>query len=299
LYYFGVIYFHSGKDKKFLATFVKKYSDMRAYFGLLCVLFFAASCNYDKEKALNYIEKAQTLYDSAEYASAKQLLDSLKILYPNEFELQKQGLKLSRQIELKNQERNLAFCDSMLTVRQSQAEVMKSEFLFEKDPIYDERGKYVDRRQKLENNLQCSYIRCSVDELGEMSLVSVYYGSQAIHHSQLRVSKATGEYAETQVVPYDGGLNYSFVDFGMISEIVTYTQDKGESVIQFISNNKDVALKADYLGGKNYSISISQKNKNALAKTFDLSIVLSDIEKLKAEKRKAEKKSAYLQAKVN
>jgi prepilin-type processing-associated H-X9-DG protein len=266
------------------------------FLGFFCVL---ASCRNDGDKAMTYLENARSLYESGQYESGKQLLDSIKILFPEELEVKKQGLQLSRLIDIRIQERNYAFCDSILPLLQAEAEVMKKQFLFEKDARYDEIGNYFDKRQKLENKLQRSYIRSSVNELGEFSLASVYYGSQAIRHTRLKVLGQGEEYTETDNIPHDGGVNYSFVDMGMTTEVVTYKGGKDKGVVSFIRNNKDKVLKAEYLGGKKYSFTISEEDKQALAKTLGFSEVLSGIEKMKKEKEKAEKRIEYLKEKAN
>jgi len=264
----------------------------------ICMLFFLIACNSNKKQAAAYIENVQKLYEQGEYTLAKSNLDSIKKLFPKEFEIQKQGLRLKRRIEIKEQERNLIFCDSMLKVRLAEAETAKSGFVFEKDPAYDEVGKYINKNQRLEAKLQTSYIRTNVNELGEILLSSVYYGSRPIHHSCLKVSKANGAYAETQNISYDGGLNYSFLDGGMTTEVVTYTQGKDNGVIQFIYNNKESALKAEFLGKGKYTFTISAADQNVLVKTVDFSIILSDIEKLKKEKEKSSQRLKYLENKL-
>jgi len=268
---------------------------------LIVLLLFIIACNSNKKQSIAYLENIQKLYDQGEYAQAKDRLDSIKILFPKEFEIQKQGLQLRRRIEVGEQERNLNFCDSLLKIRLAEAETMKSGFVFEKDPKYDEVGKYIDKSQQIEAKLQSSYIRTHVNERGEILLYSVYYGSRPIHHSRLKVSKSNGEYAETQLVPYDGGLNYSFVDGGMTTEIVTYTQGKDAGVIQFIYNNKDAALKAEYSssGKEKYTFTISPSDKSVLVKTFDFAAVLSDIDKLKKEKEKSSQRLKYLEEKLS
>jgi hypothetical protein len=258
------------------------------------LIFILISCNSNKKQALTYLEKAQTHYEQAEYELAKSTLDSLKIRFPKELEVRKKGLELNRRIETKVHERNLFFCDSLLNLLLAEAEVMKSGFLFEKDPEYDELGKYVEKSQRLENKLQRSYIRTGVNENGELLLSSVYYGSHPIHHSCLKVFKATGDSAETQIIPYDGGMNYSFVDLGMTSEIVTYAQGKDNGVIRFIYDNNTTALKAEYLGQKKYVFTLSSADKNALVKTVDFAVILSDISKLKKEKEKSLQRLKYL-----
>ena len=266
--------------------------------SLICLLFFLIACNSNKKQATIYLKEAQKLYEQGEYTSSKNHIDSIKVYFPKEFEIQKQGLQLRRQVEIKEQERNLNFCDSVLIVRLAQAETMKSQFLFEKDTAYDDVGKYMDKSQRVEAKLQTSYIRTTVNELGEILFSSVYYGSRPIHHSGLRVSKSNGEYAETQIIPYDGGMNYSFVNGGMTTEVVTYVRGKDNGAIQFIYNNEDAALKAEYLGKEKYTFTISAADKNVLAKIFDFAIVLSDITKMKTEKEKSSRRLTYLEHKI-
>jgi hypothetical protein len=265
---------------------------------LILLILFAVACNNDKEKALTYLNNAQKLYDNADYDAAKFNLDSIKTLFPKEFEVQRQGLQLARLIEINEQQRNLILFDSMTIVRQAEFEDMKDGFLFEKDVEYDDYGKYVDKQQKLEKKLQRSYIRCSVNELGEFALASVYYGKQAIGHTQLKITNDGKEFSETRNVPYDGGLNYAFVDLGMTTEVVTYKADKENGIVLFIYNNQNSALKAEYMGGKKYAITVSQSDKNALVHTWNLALVLSDIERLKKEKEKSLKRLEYLKTKT-
>ena len=254
---------------------------------LICLLFLFIACNSNKKQAIAYLENTQKLYEQGEYTLAKNNIDSIKKLFPKEFGIQKQGLKLKRHIEIKEQEINIVLCDSMLNICLAEAEKMKSGFVFEKNPEYDDLGKYIDKNQQLEAKLQSSYIRTDVNELGEIHLYSVYYGSRPIQHTRLKVSKSNGEYAETQNILHDGGMNYSFVDGGMTTEIVTYKQGKDNGVIQFIYNNKGSVIKAEYLGKGNYTFTISTADKNVLIRTFDFATVLSDIERLKKEKEKS------------
>jgi hypothetical protein len=257
------------------------------------------ACNKKEVDARAYLENAGTLYENADYDSAQKMLDSLKILYPNDFEVRKEGLQLGRLVELKQQARNLILCDSLLQIRLAQRDSMKSNFLFEKNPEYDEIGKYYVKSHRLENNLQRSYIRSGVNELGTMELASVYYGDRPIRHTGLMVSDSKGEYVETETIPYDGGMNYSFTDLNKTTEIVTYAGGKDNGVIQFIYNNMNVPLKAEYTGGnKKYSMMISKADKNALADIRDFSVVLSDIDRLNKEMEKSSKRIEYLQGKI-
>lgn len=63
--------------------------------------------------------------------------------------------------------------------------------------------------------------------------------------------------------------------------------------------NKEKRIKVEYTGGKPYILYIADADKKAIASTYELAVVLSDIEKLTKEKEKATKKLAYLEKKLS
>ena len=246
------------------------------------------------------LNEAQTYYESRELATAKQYLDSLKATFPKEAAIQREALQLMRKVDLEEQTRNLDYCDSVLIVCQLKADSLKKNFIFEKDANYDEVGKYISKQQKIENNTQKSYIRCGVNERGEMYLASVYYGVNPINHSRLKISTPDGRYTETENIPQDGGLNYSFEDLGATTEIVTYMKGKDGGVIHFICNHHNEKLKAEYLGGRKiYTFQVAANDRNAVAEINELATVLSDIDRLKKEIQKAQGRIEYLKTKIN
>ena len=171
------------------------------------------------------MDKARAMYENNEFFGAKNEIDSIRALYPKEVKVLKQGLTLMRQVEVKEAERNIAFCDSLLPIKLEEVEGLKKGFAFEKDSVYEEIGNYIWKQQTIERNVQRCYVRCGVNEEGEMYLASVYYGGRPIEHTGIKLSLKDGQFAETASIPYDGGLNYRFKDMGSTTEVVTY---KGE-----------------------------------------------------------------------
>jgi len=272
---------------------------MKKYLIFLSFGLIVLSCNKDQKLAQENLERARILCENNQFEAAKHSLDSLKANFPKEVSTLKEGLQIMRQVEMKELERNIQYCDSILLVRIAQADSMKPLFVFEKDPEYDEYGKYIDKQQVLERNLGRSYIRSGVNELGEMYIASVYYGGGRIKHNQLKVSIPNQTFAETSVIQEDGGLNFSFQDLGMTTEVVTYQNKKDNGVILFIYNNSKERLKAELLGGKSYSFFISDGDKKSLIKAHDLSVVLSDIQRINKEKEKAGIRIEYLSGKLS
>ena len=267
------------------------------YIGIVVFLF--TSCNNSEKEAQSRLDKAQLLFNQNELFAAKNEIDSLRILYPKEFKVLKEGLVLMRQIELKEAERNIAFCDSLLPIKKEEAEKLNKGFVFEKDENYQEIGNYIWKQQTIERNVERCYIRCGVNEKGEMYLASVYFGSRPIEHTSIKISTGDGLYAETASIPYDGGVNYRFKDLGNTTEIVTYKGDNSIDAIKFIYANEKARIKVEYIGGKPFNIYMSEADKKAIIETYNLATVLSDIENLTNEKNKATKKIAYLKGKLD
>ena len=225
-----------------------------------------AGCNNDEKNAQARLDNARSMYEQNEFFAAKNEIDSIRILYPKEFKVIREGLTLMRQVEQKEAERNLAFCDSLIPVKQQELEGLKKGFNFEKDSAYNEIGNYV---------------------------------CKPINHTGIKLSIQDGLFAETPAIPYDGGLNYHFKDLGNTTEVVTYQGEKCEDAVKFIFANKEKRIKVEYTGGKPYILYIADADKKAIASTYELAVVLSDIEKLTKEKEKATKKLAYLEKKLS
>lgn len=267
----------------------------------ICIAFAAitlAACNQTEKEAQARLNNARSMYERNEFFAAKSEIDSLRALYPKEYKVLKEGLALMRQVELKEAERTIAFCDSLLPIKIEEAEALKKGFNFEKDSVYEEIGNYIWKQQTIERNVQRCYIRSGVNEKGEIYLASVFYGGAPINHTGIKVSTPDGQFAETATIAYDGGVNYRFKDLGKTTEVVTYKGEKGLDAAKFIATNVKERIKAEYTGGKPYTIYIADGDKKAIAATFDLATVLSDLENLIKEKDKSTNRIAYLKNKL-
>jgi hypothetical protein len=252
--------------------------------------------NADSERRTKQIRE---MIRRGEFNLARNEVDSLRAVFSGNTSVLREALLLNRQIDSCEAERNIAFCDSLLPVRQAELEAMKSIFAFEKDIAYATPGNYVHRGQTIEHNIGRSYLRSGVTEHGEAYLASVYAGSRPLKHTALRISTPNGLYAETPAIPYDGGRNYRFEDNGAYTEVVTYRGEHCHAVLQFLYENRDISLRAEYLGGQPYHIYVGAKDKADIADTWQFSYLLKDVVRLSAERIKARQRLDYLNSKLN
>ena len=266
---------------------------------ILTVFACIISCSEGNE-AQKRLDEAKNMYDNQQFVLAKNAIDSIHLLYPREIEIRKQALTLMRLVERGECEQNIAFCDSMLPIRQNELVDLKKGFIFEKNTAYEPIGKYIWKSMTVENNVERSYIRCGVNEEGEMYMASVYFGRSPINHTGLSFTTNDGIHAETPSIPYDGGVNYRFQDMGNTTEVVTYKGENCKAIANFlmIVNEKE-RIKATYTGGKSFTLYLSDSDKKAIKATYELALVLTDIDSLQRERVRSEKKITLLDQKLN
>jgi hypothetical protein len=257
----------------------------------------------DGDAARRELSDARLLFENQQFAAAKIAIDTIRFRYPREVEVLRETLTLMREVERAESERNIAFCDSLMPIRSAEAAVLKKQFRFEKSTDYEDIGNYIWREQTVERRLEQSYIRCGVDEKGEIFLSSIYFGTRPINHTGLRVSLPSDTSAETPAIPYDGGMNYRFTDGGNTTEVVTYRGENCHSVVNFICGMIDTVgklrIKATYTGGRPFSLYLTDNDRVAVFVTRELAAALSDLESMRRTKVHAIKKIAYLDRKLS
>lgn len=260
------------------------------YFFALITLF---SCDNSQKEAQNCLEKAKQELARGNYSEAKLQIDSIRTLYPKAFEIRKEGIKLMLKIDLEEQKRNISYLDSMMVVKKNKLDSIKGEFTLEKDEEYQETGNYFYPSQVVEKSAGRSFLRGQVNELGEMTLTSIYCSAGAINHNSIRV--VNGDlYAETPSSKDIYVTNY----LGKHIEKVDYQAGQDGGVINFIISNNDNNLKLIFEGGKTFITQIPQQDRVAILKLSELSRVLSGIEQIKKERKEAELKINFVKRKM-
>lgn len=255
-------------------------------------------CQKGKEAQVR-LERAREMYEIQQFAAAKNELDSIHTLHPREIAIRKEALTLMRMVERGESERNIVYCDSILPIRMGELEDLKKGFVFEKNPEYDQSGKYIWSTMTIERNVERSYIRCGVNEEGEMYVASVYFGRSPLGHTGLHFSTNSGTFAQTPAIPYDGGTNYRFEDMGNTTEVVTYRGANCRDIASFITFvDEKERVKATYTGGKPFSLYLSDTDKKAIRATYELALVLTEIDTLQRAREKAEMKMMLIDLKL-
>lgn len=263
---------------------------------ILLSLFIAMACSdHGEAQARKYLEKAQMALQKGKYNEAKAQIDSIRLLYPKAFEARKEGIGLMQQVDMAEQQRTLAYLDSLLVEQQRLAEKAKEGLVLEKDTAYQEIGFYYHPNQTVERVAYRTFLRGQVDELGRMSLTSIYWGERYAHHRAVKVVAKDGTFAETP--PSDDV--YESENLGWKTEKADYPLGKDGGVIDFIMLNHGVqSMKAYYIGERGYIINVRPEDSDALVAIYRLSQALTAVEQTKKEREEALRKIAFVERKM-
>ena len=258
--------------------------------------FFISSCSGKHGGAQTFLNEAELAYSSGNYSLAKLKVDSIRLEHPQAFEAIRAGQDLMQKIRMAENIRNIRFCDSMLEVNYTSLNSLKKKFKYERDPHYQEFGYYTPISFPLTDAFNQSSLRAAVSEKGQLYIESVWMGG-SINHNKIKVATKDGAFVESLVVT-DDGLNYKINTLDKRYEIVRFQGNDDNGVALFIFTYKDSPLTLTFMGGNNRSIPLSNKSKEAVAITYEMSALLLEIENLKYEKGRSEALIQYLESKM-
>ena len=256
------------------------------YIQVLTILFFFLfACSSGNDGAQSRLDAARKYYKQREFSLATQEIDSIKVLYPTAIEQRKAGLALLDSVRRGENNDIIRTCDSLIRLFEPKVEETKKMFVYQRDKRYQETGSYIPREQ-VADHIASTSLRSGVSEEGQLYIESVFIGAQK--HKKMRVSLKDGSFVETHPVT-DDGLNYRFSNMGKSYEVIRFAGVDENGVGKFIFSNSDKPLTASIEGGTgNYTYALSQITKSAIAKSYQLSIMMIQLDSLKTEKEKAE-----------
>ena len=260
----------------------------------LLALSVLAGCSDGGEKEAQIrLKKAEAALQQDHFSEAKLQIDSIKILYPKAFEARKQGIKLMQQVDLKEQRKTLVYLDSLMLVKQAQLDSIKGNFVLEKDTAYQEVGNWFYPTQVVEKNVGRSFLRGQVNELGEMSLTSIYCAGGTLNHTSVKVSVGD-TFAETPMTKD----SYSTTDLGRTIEKADYKLGEDGGVVGFIVANQDKNIQLTFIGDKTYRTAMQKNDRKAIVELTELARILSGMEEIRKQQKEANLKIQFVTRKM-
>lgn len=270
-----------------------KYMKKIGLSALLALALLTGCGDGGEKQAQLHLQKAEQALLLENFSEAKLQIDSIKVLYPKAFEARKQGIKLMQQVDLKEQTKTLAYLDSVLLVKQAQLDSIKGNFVLEKDTAYQDIGNYFYPTQTVEKSLGRSFLRGQVNELGEMSLTSIYCAGGQLHHTSVKVS--VGDlFAETPISKD----SYETTDLGKTIEKSDYKVGEDGGVVGFIIANQDKNIQLQFIGDKTYRTAMHKNDRKSIVELAELARILSGMEEIRKQQKEANLKIQFVSRKI-
>lgn len=275
---------------------------MKKVLTLLALAVITVSCGENIEKlAGKHLDNAKEAFSMGKFNIAKQEIDSIRILYPKAFEARRQGIRLMQQVEEAEQMRTIEYEDSIIALITEAFEKIKGDYVFEKDEQYQDLGHYTIKSQAVTRNIDRTYIRASVDELGRMTLVSSYRGSSYIHHDWLKLSVGD-KYVDTP----ESRDRHEFTDLGVCYERLSFINGNDGGAAAFISANKDADITytlyrktgPDSSRPVYRNLKMTKDDRYAIAKLYELSQILLSLTEHKNLRDEAERHLMFIRSKI-
>jgi hypothetical protein len=264
---------------------------MQSNFKLFLVLssfYLLTSCNSRHKQEIladQYLSNIKTLINQNSLNAAKIKIDSLHLLFPRLVNKRKIAASLEDTIIRRESSRSLEYCDSILPLKQHEADSIQRNFRFEKNTTYQQFGNYVYKSQITENNTNRTYLKAYVNENADFYLVSNYCGSK-IEYTNLIVS-SNEIFIRTDTILTNNSANHIFFDGGTCWESITFKNDEDKGVAMFISQNSAARIKVSLKGKKSFDYYLLETDKKAISETYRLWVIKKDVRKLQEEIIKA------------
>lgn len=261
----------------------------------ISALFFLASCNDSNQQAQEKLAEARLAFESSQFDKAKQLIDSIKILYPKAFETRHESLKLQQDVDLKQNQVAVDSLNEVIASLQEKIDAAASKLTFEKDAEYQQTGNYMASSQVVEKNLHRSFLRFQTDEAGNLSMTSIYCGASSIHHTAVKVSAPNGSSAQTP----PSRDSYETTDMGEHIEKADYKYAEDGGVIDFICTNKDKELKVTFIGDRSNNTVMKATDKQAAVSILQLAELLKAREEASKVREEAQLRIRFVEKKIS
>lgn len=262
--------------------------------GLVALSLSLTACSKsrDQQAAASHVRVASELIEQHRYEAALQQIDSVHTLYPKQVAERRLAKALKDSIVYLQAQQTLTYSDSLLQTLLPEADKLLKEFRYEQNDKYEDHGQYVYRNLQTGWNTNRCFLQAYVSDDRKTLVKSYYYGARAIH--QVAVALSAGE----QEISLQGQ-NHAFEVEGW-HEILTLSNEQALEILNFVSSHLNERVRVTAQGDKPNAKAVyylSDNEKQALDKTYQLGILMRDINQLEEQIRLATKRIEHFEQK--
>lgn len=250
-------------------------------------IIFIASCGTEKASTPEQLLERAKYMATMDPQGALLAIDSLHELYPKDIRSRRIADTIEWQIEFSEAEKNLPVLDSVLQNDSMRLQELSKQFYYSKIDQYQDFGTYEHRRFQTENNAGRCYIKPTVNDLGEIVLIS-YYSGRKEEHSGFTVIADGFEKSVRDSENISG-----FMDDGTYREFITISDSVDDGITGFIASSEgEVSVRLS--GEDEYEYKMSANDVAAFRETMKLAKLLQEMKLYHIQIRKFNRKIEQL-----
>ena len=208
---------------------------------------------------------------------------------PSKADQMRQAMREKDSLQYVQAMQTRAYSDSLLQVLLPEADPLLKNFQYEKDSAYEDNGHYVHKLLRTDKNTSRNYLQAYVTDDRRLTLQSYYYGPKAMDQHGVRLTFDEG-YVEAE------GTNHRFEAEG-VHEVLTIPEADALRLLEQIASHTESRMQVRLLGKSEQVYYLQQNEKLALADTYRLAVLMSDINTLEHAIRVSDKQIEKYQTK--
>lgn len=270
---------------------MESHVQMRKIALMICIniltIIIISSCG--SEKAISpeqLLDRAKSMAED-DPQGALLTIDSLHELYPREIRSRRMADTIEWQIEYNEAIKNLPVLDSIISNDSLRLAELVKNFNYSKDEEYQDYGNYEHKYFRTENNTWRCYLKSTVNDRGDVVLISYYSGKKEEHNGFTVMS---GEYERSI---RDAENVSGFMDGGTYREFITVNDSLENGMIGFITSS-DGGIVVRLNGEKEHEYTMGSNDIEAFRETMELAKLLQEINLYKMQIRKFRSKIELL-----
>lgn len=191
---------------------------------------------------------------------------------PSKVEILRMEKQRQDSIEYCQAQQTLHYSDSVLQTLLPQSDEQLRLFRYEKNEQFEDHGHYVHRLLTTGSNTSRNFLQAYVSDNRKTTIQCFYYGPRRQNQTHVRLS--VGDfYVEKE------GSDHAFEAEGW-HEILTVESQDAIDLLQFIASHTDDRIRVTMDGTTCVQYYLNQQEKQALTDTYQLAVLMNDIDQL-------------------
>lgn len=250
-------------------------------------IIIVSSCNTEKTSTPEQLLERAKYMATTDPQGALLVIDSLHECYPREIRSRRIADTIEWKIDFCEAEKNLPVLDSALRNDSTRLHELSKMFHYSKIDQYQDFGTYEHKRFQTENNAGRCYIKPTINDLGEIVLIS-YYSGKKEEHKGFTVMADGFEKSVRDSENISG-----FMDGGTYREFITASDSVDNGITGFIAGSEgEVSVRL--FGEGEHEYKMSANDVAAFRETMELAKLLQEMRLYRIQVRKFTRKIEQL-----